>query len=89
MKYRNTITLVKYLLKFIQIYPERIKEVAIQVTSLPPTQVSEGRLFLALKFIKSDLWACIKEDLQKLYCFLEITDNYVHCFPYSRLGNIV
>lgn len=58
------------LLELIQIYPEKIKEIAFLVTALPPTQVSVERLFSALKFIKSDLRSSIKEDLAEAILFL-------------------
>lgn len=58
------------LLELIKIYPDIIKEVALLVTALPPTQVSVERLFSTLKFIKSDLRASIKEDLAEAILFL-------------------
>ncbi|MDI4567967.1 MAG: hypothetical protein E7Y34_02680 [Mycoplasma sp.] len=58
------------LLELIKIYPEKLKEVALTVTALPPTQVSVERLFSALKFIKSDLWPSNKEDLAEAILFL-------------------
>jgi hypothetical protein len=39
------------------------------VTAMPPTQVSVERLFSALKTIKSDLRASIKEDLAESILF--------------------
>jgi len=44
------------------LYPEIIRDAARTVTALPLTQVSVERLFSALKIIKSDLRASVKED---------------------------
>ena len=51
-------------------YPEIIRDVARTVTAMPPTQVSVERLFSALKIIKSDLRASMKEDLAEAILFL-------------------
>lgn len=55
-------------------YPEIVKNVAYTVTALPPTQVSVERLFSALRFIRSDLRASMKEDLVEAILFLR--SNY-------------
>jgi hypothetical protein len=39
------------------------------VTAMPPTQVSMKQLFSALKIIKSDLRASMKEDLSEAILF--------------------
>jgi hypothetical protein len=39
------------------------------VTAMPPTQVSVEQLFSALKIIKSDLRASMKEDLAEAILF--------------------
>jgi len=44
--------------------------VAMIITALPPTQVSVLRLFLALRFIKSDPRASMKEDIIEAIIFL-------------------
>lgn len=54
----------------IKFYPDCIKDLALIVTALPPTQVSVERLFSALKIIKSDLRASLKEDLVEAILFL-------------------
>lgn len=51
-------------------YPDIIKDAAMAVTALPPTQVSVERLFSALRIIKSDLRAAMKEDLIEAILFL-------------------
>ena len=50
-------------------YPEIIRDAAMIVTSLPPTQVSVERLFSALRFIKSDSKASMKEDIIEAILF--------------------
>ena len=50
-------------------YPEIVKFAALIVTAVSSTQVSVERLFLALKIIKSDLRASIKEDLAEAILF--------------------
>ncbi|XP_023239226.1 uncharacterized protein LOC111637867 [Centruroides sculpturatus] len=54
----------------ISIYPEIIRDAARSVTAMPPTQVSVERLFSALKIIKADLRASMKEDLIEAILFL-------------------
>ncbi|KAM4701935.1 LOW QUALITY PROTEIN: uncharacterized protein O3C94_002843 [Discoglossus pictus] len=54
----------------ILVYPEIVSDVARIVTALPPTQVRGERLFSALKKIKSDLRASMKEDLTEAILFL-------------------
>ncbi|GFG29456.1 hypothetical protein Cfor_08213, partial [Coptotermes formosanus] len=54
----------------ILVYPEIVSDVARIVTAIPPTQVSVERLFSALKIIKSDLRASMKEDLAEAILFL-------------------
>ncbi|KAM9307836.1 uncharacterized protein PAF06_011978 [Gastrophryne carolinensis] len=54
----------------INMYPETVKDVARVVSALPPTQVSVERLFSALKIIRSDLRASMKEDLMEAILFL-------------------
>jgi len=51
-------------------YPEIIRDAAMIVTALPPTQVSVERLFSALRFIKSDSRALMKEDIIEAILFL-------------------
>ena len=51
-------------------YPEIIRDAAMIVTALPPTQVSVERLFSALRFIKSDSRASMKEDIIEAILFL-------------------
>nr|XP_039273925.1 uncharacterized protein LOC120347876 [Styela clava] len=58
------------ILKAIPEYPEIVQNVAYMVTALPPTQVSVERLFSALRIIRSDLRASMKEDLVKAILFL-------------------
>lgn len=53
-------------------YTEIVKFAAMIVTVRPPTQVSVERLFSALKTIKSDLRASMKEDLAEEILFLRI-----------------
>lgn len=52
------------------LYPESVRNVARTLTAMPPTQVSIGRLFSALKIIKSDLRASMKKDLIEAVLFL-------------------
>ena len=52
------------------LYPEIIRNVARTITAMPPTQVSVERLFSALRIIKSDLRASMKEDLTEAVLFL-------------------
>lgn len=54
----------------IDVYPEIVENAARIVTALPPTQVSVERLFSALKIIKSDLRASLKDDLIEAILFL-------------------
>ena len=54
----------------ILVYPEIVSDVARIVTAMPPTQVSVERLFSALKIIKPDLRASMKEDLPEAILFL-------------------
>ncbi|XP_023228539.1 uncharacterized protein LOC111628913 [Centruroides sculpturatus] len=54
----------------ISIYPEIIRDAARSVTAMPPTQVSVERLFSALKIIKANLRASMKEDLIEAILFL-------------------
>ena len=56
-------------------YPDIVKKVAYTVTALPPTQVSVERLFSALRIIRSDLRASMKEDLVEAILFLRT--NYL------------
>lgn len=51
-------------------YPLIVQDAAFCVTALPPTQVSVERLFSALKIIKTDLRASMKEDLIEAILFL-------------------
>ena len=51
-------------------YPEIIREVALNVIAIPPTQVSVERLFSVLKLMKTDLRASMKEDLVEAMLFL-------------------
>ena len=55
----------------IKMYPAMVQEVALNLSALPPTQVSVVRLFSSLKIIKSDLRTCIKEDLLHAILFLK------------------
>lgn len=59
----------------IQRYPEIIKDSALTVTALPPTQVSVERLFSALKILKTDLRASTNADLIEAMLFLRINSN--------------
>lgn len=52
------------------LYPQIIRNVARTITAMPPTQVSVERLFSALRIIKSDLRASMKEDLAEAVLFL-------------------
>lgn len=54
----------------IQEYPEIVRETALVLTALPPTQVSVERLFSALKLLKSDLRTNLKEDVLEAMLFL-------------------
>jgi len=64
-KLKNSTVYVK-----ISPYPEIIRDAAMIVTPLPPTQVSVERLFSALRFIKSDSRALMKEDIMEAILFL-------------------
>jgi hypothetical protein len=50
-------------------YREIVRPAAMIVTAMPPTQVSVEQLFSALKMIKSDLRASMKEDLAEAILF--------------------
>ena len=54
----------------IPLYPKMVSKVAKIVTALPPTQVRVERLFSALRLIKSDLRASLKDDLTEAILFL-------------------
>ena len=60
----------KKILEVLPLHPENVKNVARIITAMPPTQVSVKRLFSALKIIKSDLRASMKEDLIEAVLFL-------------------
>lgn len=60
----------------IKLYPSIIKKLALVVTAMPPTQVSVERLFSALKLIKSDVRASMKEDLIESILFLRTYNKY-------------
>ena len=60
----------KTLNEVIKSYPEAIREAAFTVNPIPPTQFSVERLFSALKLMKSDLRASMKEGLVKALLFL-------------------
>ena len=51
-------------------YPTILQKVSFTVTALPPTQVTVERLFSALRIIRSDLRASMKEDLLEAILFL-------------------
>lgn len=51
-------------------YPENIRDVALVAAAMPPTQVSVERLFSALKLVKSDIRASMKEELANAILFL-------------------
>ncbi|KAM9301722.1 LOW QUALITY PROTEIN: uncharacterized protein PAF06_014937 [Gastrophryne carolinensis] len=55
----------------ILVYPEIVSDVARIVTAMPPTQVNVERLFSALKIIKSDLRASIKQP-NNVVCIFEL-----------------
>jgi hypothetical protein len=57
------------ILEVIPAYPEIVKLAAMTVTAMPPTQVGVEQLFSALKIIKSDLRASMKEDLAETILF--------------------
>ena len=54
----------------IPLYPEIVQYPARRLTALPSTQVSVERLFSALKIVKSDLRANMKQDLLGAILFL-------------------
>lgn len=56
--------------EIIQSYREIIRDVALTVIAIPPTQVSVERLFSVLKLMKTDLRASMKEDLVEAMLFL-------------------
>ena len=60
----------KSLQEIIQDYQEIIRDVALTVIAIPPTQVSVERLFSVLKLIKTDLRGSMKEDLVEAMIFL-------------------
>lgn len=51
-------------------YPEIVKESALLAAALPPTQVSVERLFSALRLIRTDQRASMKEKLTEAILFL-------------------
>ena len=51
-------------------YPTILPKVSFTVTALPPTQVTVEQLFSALRIIRSDLRASMKEDLLEAILFL-------------------
>ena len=51
-------------------YPKIIQKVVYAVTALPTTQASVKRLFSALRIIRSDLRASMKDDLTEAILFL-------------------
>ena len=51
-------------------YPTILQKVSFTVTALPPTQVTVEQLFSALRIIRSDLRASMKEDLLEAILFL-------------------
>lgn len=51
-------------------YPPCLKDAALVLTSLPPTQVSVERLFSALKILKSDRRSRLSEDILDAMLFL-------------------
>ena len=54
----------------IPLYPKNIRNVARIITAQPPTQINVECLFSALRIIKSDLRASMKEDLAEAILFL-------------------
>ena len=56
-------------LNAIKNYPANIRESALALFSLPPTQVSVERLFSSLKFIERDNRSCISPDLLEAILF--------------------
>ena len=56
-------------LNAIKSYPANIRESALALFSLPPTQVSVERLFSSLKFIERDTRSCISPDLLEAILF--------------------
>lgn len=53
-------------------YPDTVKDVAMLAVALPPTQVSVERLFSALRLIRTDQRASIKEKLTEAFFVSEI-----------------
>jgi hypothetical protein len=51
-------------------YPPLLRDVALVLLSLPPTQVSVERIFSMLKLLKSDLRTRLKEDILSTIIFL-------------------
>ena len=51
-------------------YPAIVRESALLVAALPPTQVSVERLFSALRLIRTDQRAAMKEKLTETILFL-------------------
>ena len=53
-----------------ELYPQDLKEVALLMFALPPTQCSVERIFSSLKLLKSDLRNRLKEDIVDSIIFL-------------------
>ena len=56
----------------VESYLKIVRNVAYAVTALPATQVGVERLFSALRIIRSDLRASMKEDLLEAISFLRV-----------------
>ncbi|XP_023224633.1 oocyte zinc finger protein XlCOF6-like [Centruroides sculpturatus] len=65
-------------------YPDIIQDTALNVTALPPAQVSVERLFSALKIIKSDLRASMNADLIESIFFLR---KYFYLCYFTGINN--
>ncbi|XP_071057018.1 uncharacterized protein [Onthophagus taurus] len=76
--FENALTLVERFNRYSKLtvkeaipkYPKIVQNSAWAVTALPPTQVSVERLFSALKIIKSDLRASLKDDILEAILYL-------------------
>ena len=53
-----------------ELYPQELKEVALLMFALPPTQCSVERIFSSLKLLKSDLRNRLKGDIVDSMIFL-------------------
>jgi len=67
----------------VQEYPKELREVALILAALPPTQVSVERLFSSLKILKSDLKNRVGEKLLNAKLFLRANSNMGICSAHT------